>query len=196
MALASGRTPHFTPIADFASSHYNEIKDLFHKLLMICCKIGIENSLRHPLTIINFMCKERMSRLILTTAITALLILVISSSAQYVFTDGPSEKVVGFPFIWAMDGVNSLSITLFILGLLANFLIVFTLVFFIGELFLKIFSLRKRIRKYLVGAVSLVAVILWSCVLALNELHVSFELHSIFSSSIESVSIELFPFIG
>jgi len=140
--------------------------------------------------------KERMSRLILTTAISALLILVISSSAQYVFTDGPLEKVVGLPFIWAMDGVNSLSITLFILGLLANFLIVFTLVFIIGELFLKIFSLRKRIRKYLVGAVSLVAVFLWSCVLALNELHVSFELHSIFSSSIENVSIELFPFIG
>ena len=41
MSLASGRTPHFTTIADFASSHCDEIKDLFHKLLMICCKSGL-----------------------------------------------------------------------------------------------------------------------------------------------------------
>lgn len=41
MALASGLTPHFTTIADFASSHCEEMKDLFHKLLMICCKSGL-----------------------------------------------------------------------------------------------------------------------------------------------------------
>lgn len=41
MALASGLTPHFTTIADFASGHCDEIKDLFHKLLMICCKSGL-----------------------------------------------------------------------------------------------------------------------------------------------------------
>jgi len=41
MALASGRTPHFTTIADFASGHCDEMKDLFHKLLMICCKSGL-----------------------------------------------------------------------------------------------------------------------------------------------------------
>jgi transposase len=41
MSLASGRTPLFTTIADFASSHCDEIKDLFHKLLMICCKSGL-----------------------------------------------------------------------------------------------------------------------------------------------------------
>lgn len=41
MALASRRTPHFTTIADFASGHCEAIKDLFHKLLMICCKSGL-----------------------------------------------------------------------------------------------------------------------------------------------------------
>ena len=41
MALASGRVPHFTTIADFASTHCDELKDLFHKLLMICCKSGL-----------------------------------------------------------------------------------------------------------------------------------------------------------
>lgn len=41
MALASGNTPHFTTIADFVSSHSEEIKSLFHKVLMICCKSGL-----------------------------------------------------------------------------------------------------------------------------------------------------------
>jgi transposase len=41
MALSSGTTPHFTTIADFVSSHSEEIKSLFHKVLMICCKSGL-----------------------------------------------------------------------------------------------------------------------------------------------------------
>jgi len=41
MALASGRAPHFTTIADFVSSHSEEMKTLFHKVLMICCKSGL-----------------------------------------------------------------------------------------------------------------------------------------------------------
>lgn len=41
MALASGRAPHFTTIADFVSSHCDEMKALFHKVLMICCKSGL-----------------------------------------------------------------------------------------------------------------------------------------------------------
>ncbi len=41
MALASGRTPHFTTIADFVSGNCDAIKSLFHKVLMICCKSGL-----------------------------------------------------------------------------------------------------------------------------------------------------------
>ncbi|TVZ39058.1 IS4 family transposase [Alteromonadaceae bacterium 2753L.S.0a.02] len=41
MALASGRAPHFTTIADFVSSHDEAMKSLFHKVLMICCKSGL-----------------------------------------------------------------------------------------------------------------------------------------------------------
>lgn len=41
MALAAGHTPHFTTIADFVSGHCEEIKSLFHKVLMICCKSGL-----------------------------------------------------------------------------------------------------------------------------------------------------------
>lgn len=41
IALACGRTPHFTTIADFVSSHCEEMKSLFHKVLMICCKSGL-----------------------------------------------------------------------------------------------------------------------------------------------------------
>lgn len=41
MALASGRTPHFTTLADFVSSNCEEMKALFHKVLMICCKSGL-----------------------------------------------------------------------------------------------------------------------------------------------------------
>ena len=41
MALAAGKTPHFTTIADFVSSNTDEIKSLFHKVLMICCKSGL-----------------------------------------------------------------------------------------------------------------------------------------------------------
>lgn len=41
MALAAGTVPHFTTIADFVSRHCEEMKDLFHKLLMICCKSGL-----------------------------------------------------------------------------------------------------------------------------------------------------------
>lgn len=41
MALAAGTTPHFTTIADFVSSNCDEMKALFHKVLMICCKSGL-----------------------------------------------------------------------------------------------------------------------------------------------------------
>lgn len=41
MALAAGRAPHFTTIADFVSGHSDEMKVLFHKVLMICCKSGL-----------------------------------------------------------------------------------------------------------------------------------------------------------
>lgn len=41
MALAAGKTPHFTTIADFVSSHTEEMKAVFHKVLMICCKSGL-----------------------------------------------------------------------------------------------------------------------------------------------------------
>lgn len=41
IALACGRAPHFTTIADFVSSHCEEMEALFHKVLMICCKSGL-----------------------------------------------------------------------------------------------------------------------------------------------------------
>jgi transposase len=41
MALAAGKTPHFTTIADFVSSNCDEMKALFHKVLMICCQSGL-----------------------------------------------------------------------------------------------------------------------------------------------------------
>jgi len=41
MALASGRTPHFTTIAEFVSRNCEEMKALFHKVLMICCQSGL-----------------------------------------------------------------------------------------------------------------------------------------------------------
>jgi transposase len=41
MALASGRTPHFTTVADFVSSNCEAMTSLFHKVLMICCKSGL-----------------------------------------------------------------------------------------------------------------------------------------------------------
>lgn len=41
MALAAGKRPHFTTIADFVSSHSEAMSALFHKVLLICCKSGL-----------------------------------------------------------------------------------------------------------------------------------------------------------
>jgi len=41
MALAAGRSPHFTTIADFVSGHAEQMTRLFHKVLMVCCKSGL-----------------------------------------------------------------------------------------------------------------------------------------------------------
>ncbi len=41
MALAAGRSPHFTTIADFVSENCEAMTALFHKVLMICCKSGL-----------------------------------------------------------------------------------------------------------------------------------------------------------
>lgn len=41
MALAAGKTPHFTTIADFVSGYSEEMNAVFHKVLMICCKSGL-----------------------------------------------------------------------------------------------------------------------------------------------------------
>jgi len=41
IALAAGRQPHFTTIADFVSSNCEAISVLFHKVLLICDKSGL-----------------------------------------------------------------------------------------------------------------------------------------------------------
>ena len=41
MALAAGKRPHFTTIADFVSGHTESISLVFHKVLMICCQSGL-----------------------------------------------------------------------------------------------------------------------------------------------------------
>lgn len=41
IALASGRQPHFTTMADFVSSNCESIKVLFHKVLLICDQSGL-----------------------------------------------------------------------------------------------------------------------------------------------------------
>ncbi|MCP4321477.1 MAG: transposase, partial [Alteromonadales bacterium] len=40
IALAAGRQPHFTTIADFVSGNCEAIGGLFHKVLLICDKSG------------------------------------------------------------------------------------------------------------------------------------------------------------
>jgi len=41
MALASGKVPHFTTVADFVSGYTEEMNSVFHKVLMICCQSGL-----------------------------------------------------------------------------------------------------------------------------------------------------------
>ena len=41
MALGAGKTPHFSTISDFVRGHTVEMKAIFHKVLMICCKSGL-----------------------------------------------------------------------------------------------------------------------------------------------------------
>ena len=41
MALATGKRPHFTTIADFVSGHTEAMNQIFHKVLMICCQSGL-----------------------------------------------------------------------------------------------------------------------------------------------------------
>jgi transposase, IS4 family len=41
MALAVGTTPHFTTIANFVSGNCEAIKELFHKILLICDESGL-----------------------------------------------------------------------------------------------------------------------------------------------------------
>ncbi len=41
MALAVGTRPHFTTVADFVSDNNEEIKDLFHRVLLICDESGL-----------------------------------------------------------------------------------------------------------------------------------------------------------
>lgn len=41
IALAAGRQPHFTTIADFVSSNSDAIKSLFHRVLLICDQSGL-----------------------------------------------------------------------------------------------------------------------------------------------------------
>ncbi|MFT5741627.1 MAG: transposase, partial [Gammaproteobacteria bacterium] len=41
IALAAGRQPHFTTIADFVSTNCESIGTLFHKILLICNKSGL-----------------------------------------------------------------------------------------------------------------------------------------------------------
>lgn len=76
---------------------------------------------------------------------------ILTAKGEMTFVDGPNENVIGFPFLWAMDGINSMSLEIAFLPLIGNFLIylLITSLIFI--------PISKNFRKY-----KLISIMLWS----------------------------------
>lgn len=55
--------------------------------------------------------------------LAALTTLLFSAGGQLIAPDGPPRGVVGFPFLWAVEGPNSLSLTVALPALLVDYLL-------------------------------------------------------------------------
>jgi len=140
--------------------------------------------------------KLSMSRIALTLVVSSFLVLVVSSTGQYRFVDGPPEEFVGFPFIWAMDTVNSLSIRLSLTGLSANILVYFSTLYCLGIGINSLYTLPKKINKIVLGVAVAILLVAWMFALFINDVLLGFWLNSVFGQNVEELSFAFFPLIG
>ena len=137
-----------------------------------------------------------MSRIVLILVVSTFLVLVVSSTGQYVVVDGPPEEFVGFPFVWAMDTVNSLSIRLSLTGLVANILVYFSTLYCMGMGINRLYALPQKVNKVVLGSVVVIVFLAWTFALFVNEIFFGFWLNSIFGQNVKEVSFAFFPLIG
>ena len=90
------------------------------------------------------------SLLYFSIPLSILCFVCFTASGEYEFYAGGNiewrEEVVGFPFIWMMDGVNSLTMKIAIVPLALNFLIYFTVCSLTIYPFLPILRNSKRLK--------------------------------------------------
>ncbi|TEW50154.1 hypothetical protein [Psychromonas algicola] len=113
-----------------------------------------------------------------STTLSLLLFILFTGSGEYAFYINNrlerSVDVVGFPFIWLMDGVNSLEVDIAIIPLLLNLLIYFmscSLVLFPFSTFLKKISERSKAIKIAFFIVSFIAILSWFLLMSVNEIY-------------------------
>lgn len=60
---------------------------------------------------------------IISFPLSIIALFILTAKGEMTFADGPNVNVIGFPFLWAMDGVNSMSLEIAFLPLIGNFLL-------------------------------------------------------------------------
>ncbi len=133
---------------------------------------------------------------LLTLLLAACLMLFCSASGYWFQVDGPSEKVIGFPFVLAKDGANSLEQYVYVVGLQGNFAVYFVLV--------RVALSNGYIRSLALGRMYLPLVILSSVtalfatvlVLVAGETYVRFWWGTMLDAPVHNFSFQLLPLIG
>jgi len=113
-----------------------------------------------------------------SSILSLLLFILFTATGEYAFYINNrlerSVDVVGFPFIWMMDGVNSLEVDIAIMPLLFNLLIYFiscSLVLFPFSAFLTKISERYKWVKMTFLIVSFIVIVPWFLLMSVNEIY-------------------------
>lgn len=138
-----------------------------------------------------------MRKWIVEINISLILLLLFSCKGELLLSDSQSETVVGFPFVWAMDGINSLEINLSLPGLILNLLINFLVVHASIKTILKNYRMIGHgAVKILMALGCVISVLLWAIILLPNDVSVRLWLHTVFDKDISNISIAFYPLIG
>jgi len=109
--------------------------------------------------------------------------------------DGPPITVIGFPFIWAMDGVNSLSVIISLPGFVGNWFMNTVLLWFPLRWLQNFISVRKLYKAGLF-LVMMLSILAFMIIVFINDIYLVLWLGDVFSQDLSAWSAALSPFVN
>ena len=145
---------------------------------------------------ITALCVGIMNRSVLLVLVAVFLVLVVSVRGEYILNDGSLEEFVGFPFIWAMDTVNSLSVEISLLALVGNAGLYLVLLHILLSGMAVRILVTGRGYKIAIGVLVLANASIICIYFIFNEIFLVGWLGTVFGENAKILSVAFIPFVG